>query len=839
MRSRSVKISVPQWLNAFSVKVSLHWLKSYVPLDATVDEIVHAITFLGFEVEQVIRTGAPPLAHVVVGEVLTRDKHPNADKLTVCTVDVGPAGGVKTIVCGAPNHRAGDRVPVALPGAVLAGGLRIKQSTIRGQLSDGMMCSPDELGLPGGPAGLLILDGRPALGTPINEVLPPGDVVFDLEITPNRPDGLCHLGVARELAAWFRRDLQYPPVTFTGLPDGAPERRDLLTGVAVESDENCPLYTAHLIAGVKIGPSPAWLQERLTTVGLRPINNVVDVGNFVMLETGQPVHAFDAKKIGGRQIIVRPARDGERLVTLDGKERLLNRRMLVIADAAKPLVIAGIMGGANAEVDETTTDLVLEVAYFKPACIRWTSRRLGLTTDSSYRYERGVDPHTLMEDARRTIDLILATAGGSVVGPCFKVGEARPWKSEITLTPGFVRQRLGFPVADEVMKDALEALELPIVRDEILADGTPQWTVSIPSWRGDLDRPIDLVEEILRLYGTDRIPRSTVLAPGLLGDDAPVVRFNRRAADYLVGQHFHECLNYTLRAAGEIKQWTSATAVQELALANPFVDDQSHLRSTLLSGLLESLKLNQARGTGATRLFETGRVFIESNGQIFECAAAAFVEAQAGGAERPWLPRAPADFYTAKNRVRILAALAGVDLAALPVTPVPGPYFGWQEGQSAAAGDLAAHGFQARFGLMNLAMVRALGLEGKVLAGIFAIFPDKIAPGGGPRRYQDFSHYPPVLRDLALVVEAAAPAGEVRRRLAETARQVVGGAFAVEQVVVFDVYQGKGLPDGRKSLAFSLVFRAADRTLTDDEVNAAFARLQDEIVRTTGWTVRK
>jgi len=820
------------------VKVSLHWLKSYVPLDAPVDEIVHAITFLGFEVEQVLHLGLPPLKDVVVGEVLTREKHPNADKLTVCQVDVGPAGGVKTIVCGAPNHKVGDRVPVALPGAVLPGNFVIKQSKIRGQLSDGMMCSPDELGLGGEHSGLLILAGRPALGAPINDVLPPGDVVFDLEITPNRPDGLSHLGVARELAAWFRRDLAYPPLKFTGLAAGAPERRDLLADVVVEAGEDCPLYTAHLITGVKIGPSPAWLQERLTAVGLRPINNVVDVGNYVMLETGQPVHAFDAKKIGGRRLVIRRARGGEKLVTLDGKERALNPRMLVIADEAKPIVIAGVMGGANAEVDDTTTDLVLEVAYFRPGGIRWTSRQLGLTTDSSYRYERGVDPHTLLEDAHRTIDLILETAGGRVVGPVYKVGEDRPWKSEITLTPDFVRRHLGFAVADGEMKEALEALDLPIVRDETTAEGRPQWTVSIPSWRGDLDRPIDLVEEILRLYGTDRIPAGTVQAPGYLGQDAPVVVFNRKVTDYLVGQHFHECVNYTLRSAAEVGQWISATAGQELALANPFVADQSHLRPSLLAGLLESLKLNQSRGTGATRLFETGRVFMEDNGQVYECAAVGFLEAQTKEAARQWLPRPPADFYTVKNRVHILAAQAGIDLAARTSTPVTGPYLGWQEGHSAAVGTLAVDGFQARFGLMNLAMVRSLGIEGRVLAGIFALLPEKLAGGLKPRRYQEFSPYPPVLRDLALVVDAATPAEEVRRKLEQAARRVAGSAFAVEHVAVFDVYQGRGLPDGRKSLAFALVFRAADRTLTDDEVNAAFAKIQQDVTADGRLSVR-
>ena len=269
--------------------------------------------------------------------------------------------------------------------------------------------------------------------------------------------------------------------------------------------------------------------------------------------------------------------------------------------------------------------------------------------------------------------------------------------------------------------------------------------------------------------------------------------------------------------------------MQELALANPFVEDQSHLRPSLLAGLLESLKLNQSRGTGATRLFETGRVFIEDNGQVFECAAVGFVEAQTKDAGRRWLKRAPADFYTVKHRVRILAAHAGVDLSTRASTPVAGPYLGWQEGHSAAVGTLAADGFEARFGLMNLAMVRALGIEGQVMAGIFAVLPEKLAAGAKPRRYQDFSHFPPALRDLALVVDATAPAEDVRQRLEQTARRVVGGAFAVEQVGIFDVYQGQGLPEGKKSLAFSLVFRAADRTLTDDEVNAAFGKIQQDI----------
>ncbi len=822
------------------MKLSLNWLKSYLDLDAPVDEICRAITFLGFEVEQVIRTGAPQLEHVVVGEVLTRDRHPNADKLSVCTVDVGPAGGVKTIVCGAQNYKVGDRVPVALVGAVLPGDFQIKQSKIRGQSSDGMMCSARELGVSEDAAGLMILDSRPALGTAINQVLPPGDVVFDIEITPNRPDCLCHLGMARELAAWFRKELRYPEIRFSPRAETAPARPDLLSSVRVDAEQDCPLYTATVITGVKIGPSPAWLQQRLTAVGLRPINNVVDIGNFVMLEYNQPVHAFDARKLGGQQIVVRPALDGEKIVTLDGKERVLNGRMLVIADGTKPVVIAGIMGGENSGVDDSTTDLVLEVAYFRRQSVRWTSRKLALSSDSSYRYERGVDPHSLEEALCRAVDLILELAGGKVAGHTHKAGADIPWEREIVLTPGFVRQKLGFDIPDADMRAALNALELTVAREEdpvpYSGEG-PKWTVTIPSWRDDLDRPIDLVEEILRVYGTEKIPAATVLSPGLIGDDDPIVLFNRKVADYLVGQRFNECVNYTLRSARELQTWVSQTAVAELALANPFVEDQSHLRTTLVMGLLDSLKLNRSRGVAASRFFETGRVFVERNGQNYEAVGVGFVIADESG-ERTWLKREPADFYSAKRHVETIAAAAGIDLARQPLSPISDPLYGWQGGHSAVAGDMQ-HGWTARFGLLNLAMVKAHGIEGKVYAGFFAVLPEKLIDDAGHRRYQPFSLYPAALRDLALVVDQGVPSAEVQKALGKVARSAVGNAFQLESVTAFDVYQGAGLPEGKKSLAFSLVFRASDRTLTDDEVNAVFQKLQDELAASTPYQIRK
>ncbi|MDB6170035.1 MAG: phenylalanyl-tRNA synthetase, beta subunit [Verrucomicrobia bacterium] len=818
------------------MKISLNWLRDYVALDAPVEEISRAITFLGFEVENVIRTGAPALRDVVVGEVLARDKHPNADKLSVCQVDVGPAGGVKTIVCGAQNYQVGDRVPVALPGAVLPGDFVIKQSKIRGQSSDGMMCSAKELGVAEDAAGLLILGGRPAIGTPINQVLPPGDVVFDIEITPNRPDCLSHLGIARELSAWFKLPLIYPQEKFRGDLDDAPDP-SALRNVSVLSPEDCPLYTAHIIKGVKIGPSPEWLQRRLAAVGLRPINNVVDVGNYVMLETGQPLHAFDARKLGGGEIVVRRAADGEKIVTLDGKERVLTSRMLVIADGHRPVVIAGIMGGENSGVGDDTVDLVLECAIFRRQSIRWTSRRLGLSSDSCYRYERGVDPHTALEAAYRAIDLILEIAGGRVSGPAYRVGSDVPWRREIVVTHDYICEKLGFDIPADEMRAGLEGLELSIEREELTEARGPAWTVTIPSWRDDLDRPIDLVEEVLRLHGTDKIPAAVVTAPGLIADDDPVVLFNRRATDYLVGHDFHECLNYTLRSAREIGTWVSETAAVELALANPFVDDQSHLRPSLIMGLLESLKLNQSRGVPASRLCETGRVFIERNGQNFECAAAGFLIAEPIG-EKAWLKRPAADFYTAKKYIGALAAMAGVDLVRQALSPIAGPYYGWQEGQSATAGEMA-QGWTARFGLLSLPMVTSMGVEGKVYAGIFAILPEKLTAETTRRRYVEFSLQPAAFRDLALVVDAAVHADEVRKGLAKITRTAVGGAFVLESVEAFDVYQGQGLPEGKKSLAFSLVFRSPERTLTDDEVNVVFQKIQDEVAKTTSWQIRK
>ncbi len=811
------------------MKISLNWLNQYLALGGIPnDEIQRAITFLGFETRDVISTKLVPLTNIVVGEIKTRNKHPNTDKLSVCTVDFGLAqGGVRTIVCGAPNCNPGSHIPVALPGAVLPGNFKIKQCNIRGQRSHGMMCTSDELGLGNGNAGLLLLDPSTPIGQPISEVLPGGDTVFDIEITPNRPDALSHIGIARELAAWFKKDLQFPEIKFRGELHGS--RPDLLSEVRVEVPEDCPRYVGIVVAGVRVGPSPAWMQDRLKAVGLRPINNLVDAGNYVMLELGQPLHVFDTKKISGHKILVRHAGDREKITTLDGKQHTLNSTMLVIADESKPLVIAGITGSINAEVDATTTDIVVEAAYFRPQSIRSTSKELSLGSDASYRFERGIDPHSTLEAAQRAIDLLLAAAGGTVVGPLFKVGNGGLRSREVKIAPNYIRARIGFDIPDIDMRHALEGLNLTIGNETTLSDGSPEWTVDIPSYRTDLSRPIDLVEEVLRIYGTERVPSALEVGSALAnGDDSPIVLFNRRITDYLVGQHFHECISYTLRSKMELKTWVSDTAAQRLALANPFVDDQSHLRPTLVLGLVESLKLNKARGNSVVRLCETGRVFIERNGVVQEAVSVGFVICD-NSKSRSWLARPATDFYGIKRHMEILAHAAGVELAREAIVTVPSNASrGWQPGQSATTGDLASHSWTACFGLLNLATMSAMGVQSKVWGGSFTILPERLTIAFPRKRYQNFSLYPAALRDLALVIDVDRPAESLRAELDKIARAAAGD-FATEAVEIFDVYQGDGLPAGKKSVAFALIFRSATRTLTTEEVNVTFTKIKQTI----------
>lgn len=815
------------------MKISLNWLNRYTTLSKSPKELEEALTLIGFEVEGIETTGLPDLPLVVVGEILSSEQHPNADKLSVCQVRTSLSEDPRQIVCGAKNYKVGDRVPVALPGTVLGENFTIKESKLRGVLSQGMMCSAKELGLGADHAGLLILESRPEIGTPINSVFSGGDVIFDIEVTPNRPDCLSHLGIARELAAYFGLELRYPELKCNVSGPFREAHPYLLKGVTSTTD-NCPHYLGYSIRGVKVGPSPDWLKNALESVGLRPINNVVDVTNFVVHELGQPLHAFDAGKLAGPEIIVRQANDGEKFVTLDNKERVLDSRMTVIADSEKAVALAGVMGGLYSEVDNGTADVLLEAAWFHPPSIRYTARKLGLSTDASYRYERGCDPLGVEFAALRAIDLILETAGGHVCGPAQAYGEPRYLPREIELSPDFINKTLGFTIPDPEIKRVLEALELDVTEHEPATDGERRWTVGIPSFRLDLDRPVDLVEETLRIYGTEKIPPATLSAPGLVSEDDPIPQYLRKATAYLVNRGACECIHYTMRPPEETKEWYAHAG--EVALANPLASDQSHLRPSLIPGLLDALRVNTNRRNDPRFLFETGRVFRQWEGKIWELVSVAFVM-PVSSETKSWLPRENPDFYTATQHVQELLRLSGLGTAGLTPEPLTDAK-PWQKGHSAKIGNIAQRGYAAEFGTLNLNMSKAWDAHGPVLAGEITFLPSFLQKGASRKRYTAVSAFPDTTRDLALVMDTSTPAETARSVLEKAARQSVSNTFALEEVRVFDVYSGTGLPEGKKSIAFGLRFRASDRTLTDDEVNKVFADVQKRIVSGGAYTIR-
>ncbi len=816
------------------MKISRQWIQNYVDLSPYSNaEIAHALTMVGFEVEGIEETGLPQLENVVVGEIESFEQHPNADRLSVCQVDVGD-GTLRNIVCGAKNFQAKDRVIVALPGAVLPGDFKIKKGNLRGVKSEGMLCSEKELGIGGDHAGIAILQERPELGTPVNALFQDsGDSIFDIEITPNRPDALSHIGIARELAAWFRLELRYPELK---LNLGEATAGKLVETLEVSVPERCPHYRGYSIRGVKVAESPKWLKEAITAIGLRPINNVVDITNYVLHELGQPLHAFDVKKIGGKRIVVRAAGDGEMITTLDEKERLLDPSMTVIADAERALVVAGVMGSIDAEVDESTVDVFLESAWFDPSTTRKTARTLGLSTDSSYRFERGVDPKGAEFAALRCLDLILQIAGGELLGPPLVAGGPPVVENEIELSPAYVRERLGFDVNNEAIVECLRALELN-VREEEDPSGDPAGfllRVGIPSYRQDLYRPIDLVEEVIRIYGCEKIPQAEVRTHGLIADDAPVPSFLRRASTLMVGRGFNEAMHYSLRDGKEFADWHPGVEPQSLALTNPLASDASHLRASLLPGLLDCVRLNQARLNEPERLFETGRVFRVEQGKTYEMVSVAFVLSLHPASR--WVQREMSDFYTASKLIVDLFAQAGVQADSAKFQPLTDSPV-WLAGQAATFGDFRM-GFQAEFGLIHPALTRKLDVEGLVVGGAIYATPEFLKRGLKRKKYSAFSAFPPATRDLALLVDASAASGQVASTVQKIGQGVVKGQFELESVTVFDVYLGEGLPEGKKSVALSLVFRAADRTLKDKEVATAFETIQKRIGAETEYSVR-
>ena len=796
------------------MKISYHWLREYVDLDLSPAQLEEALTLLGFEVEGQETVGLLPLPRVVVGEVVAYGQHPNADRLRLCRVRVGPEEE-RSIVCGAKNFAEGDRVPVALPGAVLPNGMEIRVAPLRGVESEGMICSARELGLGEDHSGILVLEDRPEVGLPLNEVFPEADTVLTVEITPNRPDCLSHTGLARELAARGNLSVRWPAVERAVTED---EAASLPGAVVVRDPTACPRYGAWSIRGVRVGPSPRWMQARLEAIGLRPVNNVVDCTNYVLHETGQPLHAFDHAKIREGILEVRPAAEGERIRTLDDRERVLTAADLVIADGQGPLVVAGVMGSLDAEVDDSSRDIVLEAAYFSPAGIRATSRRLGLSTDSSYRFERGTDPRGLEYAAERCLDLILQTAGGEPGGPPHLEGSPPETITEIAVDPAEVVERLGFPVEPAEMAAAWESLGLEVFRP----DGWEEpWRVRVPSFRRDLGRPADLVEEFLRLYGTDRIPAGPVPGgePSGLPEDPLELRLPE-VRRYLGAHGYAEAYHYSLVPAGEVRTWLGEPAATVLALANPLASDQSHLRPSLLGGLLEAVEYNRNRRRITHRFHEVGRVFGVREGRIQEKLAVAFTWA-AGPDERAWRSRPGLDQPELRRRVEEVVQLLGLpwDPARVESADADRP---WLPGHSGRM--VAADGWHAEWGVLSRDYLNRHGLEDPVWAAEVVVDPALVPGPGEAAPYQALQRFPLSFRDVAVYAPRSRGAEAVRGAVARYAAEGLE-SLRVEEVRLFDLYEGEDQPADRCSLAFTIAYGAADRTLGEDEVGEAFGQL--------------
>ena len=797
------------------MKVSLNWLRELVELPPTVPALVDLLTLAGVEVEGVETRGCA-LANVVVAQIKESVQHPNADRLSVCKVDDG-SGTERQIVCGAKNYQVGDKVPLALPGAVLGPDFKIKVGKLRGVESQGMLCSADELGLPKGEDGLLILAPDATPGAPIGELFP-GDTVLDLEITPNRADLLSHVGIAREVAALTGKALAAPMIA-SAIEEGVPVSLEVQSAA-------CPFYTARKISGVKVGPSPDWLRGKLEAVGLRLINNIVDITNYVMLELGQPLHAFDAAKLDGA-LNVRQAREDEEFLALDGKTYRLAANHLVIADAKKAIAIAGVMGGEETGVSETTTDIWIESAEFQAQSIRRTSRELGLSSDSSYRFERGVDRAGIAHGSQRAAELIVKVAGGQAGpviagapagstfhGPVIDMGGAVQ-THVVALRAQRVNSLLGFDVPVERVRQILTGFGL--------VETNTGWTV--PSFRPDLTREVDLIEEIARVVGMDAIPARTQarFAPASASDGAYDRAMALRRA--FVAQGLHEARSLTLVPAEPRGAACTQTAPGTLQrVKNPMIDDQVVLRPNLLHGLLTALTNNVRAGAKSIRLFEIGRTFSMIAPEEFSHAALVLTGPVS---ERSWRAGEgrDADLYDLKG---LIAAALGSGVTFEP------------EENSALALSINIQVNGECVGVAGQlwpAEARALDATAPVLFAELDLAALAKADGtDAAKKYRDLPRFPATTRDIALLAPRELPHERIAFTLGDASEPLLAG---IELFDVFTDPTGARVPAGQRSLAYSLTYRSPERTLTADEVNAAHARLKTRLQTTLGVTLRE
>ena len=833
------------------MKVTLNWLKRYVDFNWSPEELTERLTMLGLEVEGVQKLGGE-FAGIVVAQILTRDPVPGSDKLSVCKVNDGV--GERTIICGAQNHKPGDKVPLILPNFALPmkpgdkEPFVIKERKVFGITSQGMMCSPQELGLPDQVDGLLILPADAPIGKPFAEYLgrSGSDVVYDLEVTPNRPDLNSVIGIAREVAAVTGNPLRIPELK----TQNSKLKTADLVDVKIQDAALCPRYTARVVKGVKIGPSPDWLRSTLEKVGIRSINNVVDVTNYVMLEVGQPLHAFDYHLIsrsGGRQtaanqplssdssykptIVVRRAADKEKFKTLDNQERTLTGDMLLIADEQKGIALAGVMGGANTEINDQTVDVLIESAYFSPTNIRRTSKQLGLRSESSYRFERGADVGICDWASQRCAQLILETAGGQLTEGIVDVYPKPAEPKRITLHFAKTKDLLGVGISHSDQVAFLTKLGLTVVEQ------TPGVaTFQVPTWRVDLKREIDLIEEIERLYGVDKVPATP--PRGAIGTNAFDSIYDQiaEARRILVGLGLNEAQGQTLISKAEVRGQKTEEIV---ALANPLSSDMDVLRPSLLPGLIHSLRHNIGRKNYDVALFEVGRVFTRSADGSSTGSAGTSAPKEERRIAIAITGQRALPFWSGDDRDAKFDAsdLKGLVEESLEHFGIRGVTFTrrtetsamFLESASIALGGKLALG---EMGQLQPALAKKYDLRDAVFLAELNL--DQLLARRNPAKsFKALPQFPSSRRDVAMLV----PEAVTHEAVLQAVKQAKPANL--EAVELFDVFRGKNVPEGQKSLAYAFTYRSSEKTLTDADVNAAHTKVVEVLKSQLKATVRE
>jgi len=792
------------------MKVSTSWLKQYTPVELAPQALADGLTMAGLEVDSVTPR-FNYLDTVIVGCIREVSPHPNADRLTVCQVDLGQSR--HTIVCGAPNVRPGMHAPVALPGTVFPDGNQLKESTIRGVASQGMLCSAAELELGTDAEGIWDLGETVTPGKKLADALQLEDYLLDIDLTPNRPDCLCMQGVAREIAALQKSSLRLPEVAIT--EEG--REIDTWTSVIVEAPDHCPRYAARVIADITVGPSPAWLQDRLRSVGQRPINNIVDITNFVMLETGQPLHAFDYDMLAENRIVVRLAAEGQRFVTLDDKERILNAQCLMICDGEKAVGIGGVMGGQNTEVRDSTRHILLESACFNPVSIRRTAKKLGLNTDASHRFERGVDPVNTCRALDRAAQLMAELGGGRIISGSIDVHPDPQPAVSIELDIAATNRLLGTRYSASEIQDMLASIEFEatLPAGENSSPTNPRLAVTVPGYRVDVKRPEDIMEEVARLGGYNQIPTTFPLIPATVRRSMERRDLRDRLRNIMTGLGFSEVINYSFignQSAALLGLAEDDPRLKSVALLNPLSTDQAVMRTSLVPGLLATTALNISRQNRNLQLFEIGNTFIARNDAPLpretEWLTAIWTGARTAAG---WITKeTPCDFYDLKGTAEGL--LSALKLEGLRFTRAENgncPYL--RPGHRAQLlsaetllgymGELRAQ-TGGRFNLKQTVYLLELNVD-----ALAEHIPQEIDARPLPK-------FPSVARDLTIIVDQALEA----RRLTEELRQL--DQALVESVHLFDVFEGDPIPAGRKSISLRITYRSDRETLEDEHVSA-------------------